>query len=215
MKRYLLECRYYLRRFDDESVELYAVKYKRAEKKQASSRIKGVSASKAEESLDESKARMANQDESLDESKWSDYTASLHRRSLDAGAGGTMVNLTLKVVPDDAEDDDNTDCYGGSMVEHSRSATHTATHTPTAEHDEYADDGGTLVVRKSKRKSTLDSVRIGALREAAREQDDDEEDEFDGGTMITVRVKHAQDEDVDEVRVSTRRSSSSRRRRRR
>ena len=46
-KGYLLDCRYYLRRLEGESVEKYVSKHKPVEKKKpASSRIKGVSASK-------------------------------------------------------------------------------------------------------------------------------------------------------------------------
>merc|ERR1719477_213876 len=124
---------------------------------------------------------------------------------------GTINAGTLKVVPDDAEDvDGDGSFYGGSMVRResasqaSQGSVHSqgtnGQHSRTATASEF--DAGTLVVRQSKRKSTLDSVRIGALREEAEVEVEspiaEEEDVFDGGTMITVRVTSEADGDEDD-----------------
>ena len=63
---------------------------------------------------------------------------------------------------------------------------------------EFGDNGGTLVAQQSKCKSTLDSVRIGALREV-NENAEIEVDVFEGGTLIAVRVQEA---DAEETRTS-------------
>ena len=150
------------------------------------------------------KARMAN--DSYDESKWSEYTQSLQRLSRDGsmrdgsmvinatmvknGGAGDYNDGTLKIVKDDAEDD-NYD--GGTMNTRNTINTRHTNDISQDQYDPYGDNGGTLV-RKITPEKDDDPYGDGNMTIKINSQhgdpeEEEEEEEFDGGTMITIKTK--------------------------